>query len=84
MAATAASSTSTAHAAGLHPGVARDLANNTRNTQPLSAGAPQRPEGAATKQVEDMYPAVIRAIENTGTDAQRDALHKLEHTTPAA
>ncbi|KAI8610891.1 hypothetical protein BC830DRAFT_1143746 [Chytriomyces sp. MP71] len=63
----------------LHPGVARDQINQTRNTLPVAtSGLPQPTNKPGGKVAEDMYPAGIRAIENLGSVEQVAELHKME------
>ncbi|KAJ3333090.1 hypothetical protein HDU76_011458 [Blyttiomyces sp. JEL0837] len=62
-----------------HPGVARDKANNTSLVSELGSAPPAgQKDNTPVSEREDMYPAGIRAIENLGTQKQRDDLHKLE------
>ncbi|KAJ3216743.1 hypothetical protein HDU67_009069 [Dinochytrium kinnereticum] len=70
----------------LYPPVARDVLNHTDSAKEIGSES-LRSEilkshagdcACDTKAKDDCYPSAIRAIENQGTDAQREALHMIE------
>ena len=64
-----------------HPSVYRDTVN-CRESQKLTGGkeCPQK-TNEPKEDNWDLYPNMIRKVENEGSPAQVEHLHELEHTT---
>ncbi|KAJ3109192.1 hypothetical protein HDU97_008591 [Phlyctochytrium planicorne] len=81
----------------LHPPVAKDHKNHTNSMQEIGdeamrtqmmakeggcpCGSSSNPHSHPHHNVDDLYPAAIKAIENLGTEAQREELHKADQLT---